>query len=313
MQRVVAREKIAETERLIRPHIRRTPVVETAGEDFGVKGVALVFKLELLQHSGSYKARGAFANMLLRDVPKAGVAAASGGNHGAAVAYAANRLGVAAKIFVPEISSPAKIARIRSLGADLVIGGAVYADALRACEKHLETSGAMSLHAFDAPETMLGAGTMALELEQQSPGLDAILIAVGGGGLIGGSAAWHEDRTQLVGVEPENAPTLHEALKAGRPVDVKVSGVAADSLGASRIGAHNFPIIKDRVAASVLVADEAIVAAQKALWGRLRIAAEPGGAAALAALMSGAWKPEKGARVGVVICGGNTSAVRFNQ
>ncbi len=309
----VNRESIAAAEKIIRPHIRRTPILEGDGADFGLDGVRIVLKLELFQHAGSFKARGAFANLLLRDAPKAGVAAASGGNHGAAVAYAAKRLGVPAKIFVPEISSPAKIDRIRSYGADLVIGGARYADALEACEGYVAASGATDVHAFNAIETMRGAGTLALELEDQAPDLDVLLVGVGGGGLIGGVAGFLKDRTRLIGVEPEAAPQLARALAAGRPVDAPVGGVAADSLGAKRIGEKPWSVIKDRVAQSVLVTDGAIVSAQKALWEKFRLAVEPGGAAAFAALLSGAFRPEKGSAVGVVVSGGNATAVKFDQ
>ena len=309
----VTRGSIAAAEKIIRPHIRKTPVLEADGGDFGLDGVRLVLKLEFCQHAGSFKARGAFANLLLSTIPKAGVAAASGGNHGAAVAYAAMRLGIPAKIFVPEISSPAKIDRIRSYKADLVIGGARYADALEACEVYAAETGALNVHAYDSTLTMRGAGTLALELEDEAPGLDLLLVAVGGGGLIGGVAAFLDGRTKLIGVEPEQAPKLARALAAGKPVDAPVGGVAADSLGAKKIGATAWPIIKARVADAALVFDAAIVSAQKTLWETLRLVAEPGGAAAFAALLSGAVRPDKGARVGVVLSGGNTSAVNFHR
>ncbi|MBV8169138.1 MAG: threonine/serine dehydratase [Alphaproteobacteria bacterium] len=309
----IDRDAIAAIERLIRPHVRTTPIIAVDGADLGVGGVALTLKLELLQHSGSFKTRGTFANLLTRAVPAVGVAAASGGNHGAAVAYAAMRLGVPAKIFVPSVASPAKIARIRDYGADLVVGGDLYADALAACERHIAATGALSVHAYDQRETLLGQGTVALELERQAPDLDTVLVAVGGGGLIGGIAAWYGGRVRVIGVEPAAAPTLTEAIKAGRPVDAVAGGIAADSLAPKQVGQIMFPIAQSHVAEVVLVADDAIRAAQEALWRTLRLVAEPGGAAAAAALLSGRYVPRAGERVGVVVCGGNTVAVDFSR
>jgi threonine dehydratase len=309
----VSPERIAEVERRIRPYIRRTPVLEVAGEDFGLGAGPLLFKLELLQHAGSFKTRGAFANLLLRTVPKVGVVAASGGNHGAAVAYAARRLGHSARIFVPTVSSPAKIARIRSYGAELVVTGAGYAEALAASEACVAESGALPVHAFDQDETLLGQGTLGLELEQQAPALQTLLVAVGGGGLIGGIAAWYAGRIRVVGVEPEAAPTLTRALEAGRPVDAPAGGLAADSLAPRRVGERVFPLAQRFVERVVLVPDEAIREAQAALWERLRIVAEPGGAAACAALLCGRYTPAAGERVGVLVSGGNTVAVDFSR
>jgi len=313
MSETIAPERIAACEKLIRPHIRRTPVIEIDAADFGLAPRPLCLKLELFQHSGSFKVRGAFANLLLRQVPAAGVVAASGGNHGVAVAYAAMRLGIKAKIFLPSVSSPAKMASIRACGADLVIAGDLYADALAASEAWLAQSGAMPIHAFDQDETMLGQGTLAMELEQQAPAIDTLLVAVGGGGLISGIAAWYRGRIKVVGVEPIAAPTLTKALAAGRPVDAEAGGVAADSLAPRRVGDRGFPIIKAHVAGVVLVTDEAIVQAQKELWRTARIVAEPGGAATLAALICGAYRPNAGERLGVVICGGNSAAVDFGR
>jgi len=304
-------EAIARCEKIIRPHIRRTPVICVDAGDFGLGANTIACKLELLQHAGSFKARGAFANLLTRAVPLAGVVAASGGNHGAAVAYAAMRLEVPARIFVPSVSSPAKIKRIRDCGADLVIEGDRYDDALTASEIWAAQSGAMPVHAFDQDETMLGQGTLGLELEQQAHDIDTLLVAVGGGGLIAGIAAWYAGRIKLVGVEPVASPTLTRALAAGRPVDAEAGGVASDSLAPRRVGERVFPIVKQHVHGVVLVTDDAIVAAQQALWRVVRIVAEPGGAAALAALLSGAYRPQRGERVGVVISGGNTTAVDF--
>ena len=308
----ISRADIEATHALILPHVRRTPVVELDAAELGLAPGPLVLKLELLQHAGSFKARGAFANLLLRDVPPVGIVAASGGNHGAAAAYAALRLGRRATIFVPAISSPAKIQRIREYGADLVVGGDLYADALAASEKFQAESGALQVHAFDARETMLGTGTLAREFEDQAGALDTLLVGVGGGGLIGGVAAWHAGRaTRVIGVEPEEAPTLTRALAAGHPVDAPAGGVAADSLAPRRIGARVFPIAQAHVDSVVLVTDEDIRAAQSRLWQVLRVVAEPGGVAALSALLSGRYVPAPGERVGVVVSGANTTAVDF--
>jgi threonine dehydratase len=307
----VGRQQIAATEPVIRPYIRRTPVVEVDGRDFGLPGLRLVFKLELLQQSGSFKARGAFANLLLRRVPAAGVVAASGGNHGAAVAHAAHELRVPARIYVPRISTKAKVDRIRTSGAELILVGERYADALAASEEFAASSGALPVHAFDQDETLMGAGTLGMELEEQAGALDAVLVAVGGGGLIGGIAAWFGDRSTIVGVEPVLAPTLTCALEAGRPVDAPAGGIAADSLAPRRVGEKVFPIARRYVKQVLLVTDESIAQAQQALWSTLRVAAEPGGAAALAALLSRRFQPPVGSRIAVVISGGNTSAVNF--
>jgi threonine dehydratase len=308
----IDRARIAETERRIRPHIRRTPFVEVDGADFGLDGVRLVIKLELMQHAGSFKTRGAFANLLLREIPQAGVVAASGGNHGAAVAYAAMKQRVPAKIFVPSISSPAKIERIRSYGADLEVGGERYAEALAGAEDWERRTGALQVHAFDQAETLLGQGTCGMELDEQARELDAVLVAVGGGGLVGGIAAWFAgSRARVVGVEPEASPTLAYALAAGKPVDAPAGGLAADSLAPRQIGRLVFPIVQRHLAEVVLVPDEAIRAAQETLWRLLRVVAEPGGAAALSAVLSGRYKPAPGARIGVLVSGGNTTAVDF--
>jgi threonine dehydratase len=308
---MIAADEITAAEQAIRPHIRRTPIVRVEGEDLGGPDGSLVLKLELLQQSGSFKARGAFANLLLRKVPVVGVVAASGGNHGAAVALAARKLSLPARIFVPRISAPAKIERIRAYGATLEVVGDRYADALEASQEFAARSGAMQIHAFDQHETLLGTGTLAKELEEQAPELDAVLAAVGGGGLIAGMAAWYRGRTEVIGVEPESAPTLTSALAAGRPVDAPAGGIAADSLAPRRVGESVFPIAQRFVKQMVLVTDEAIANAQRALWSALRIAAEPGGAAALAAILSGRYRSRPGQRVAIVISGGNTSAASF--
>jgi threonine dehydratase len=307
------REQIARCANLIRPYVRRTPIIEINGAEVGVNARRLCLKLELFQHAGSFKARGAFTNLLLRKVPAAGIVAASGGNHGAAVAYAAMTLKVPAKILVPSVSSPAKVARIREYGADLVIAGDRYADALAASEAWVEKSGAMPVHAFDQYETMLGQGTIGPELAEQTPDIDTLFVSVGGGGLIAGIAAWYAGGIKVIGVEPFASPTLTKAFAAGRPVDAEAGGLAADSLAPQRVGEKVFPIAKAYVHSTVPVTDEAIRQAQKMLWRTLRVVAEPGGAAAFAALTSGAYKPQNGERVGVIISGGNTTAVNFDQ
>jgi len=309
----IDRAAIEEMEPRIRRWIRKTPLLAIDPADFRVEAGSLLLKLELLQHAGSFKSRGAFANLLTRPVPKAGVVAASGGNHGLAVAYAAGRLRIPAKIFVPVVASPEKVARIRDYGADLTVTGDRYADALVASERWAEESGALRIHAFDQRETLLGQGTLGMELERQAEpagGLDTILVAVGGGGLISGISAWFGGSVRMVGVEPEGAPTLTRAMEAGRPVDAETGSVAADSLAPKRVGELMFPIAQQFVDRVVIVSDEDIRSAQKMLWDILRIVAEPGGAAALSALTSGRYTPEPGERVGVVICGANTVITR---
>jgi threonine dehydratase len=308
----VTPQTIAQCERVIRPYIRRTPVIEIGGGEFGLPANTIFLKLELLQHSGSFKARGAFTNLLMREIPKAGVVAASGGNHGAAVAYAAMRLGKPAKIFVPSVSSPAKIQRIREYGADLAIEGDRYADALAASEAWALQTGAMPVPAFDQNETIMGQGTVGLELDAQAPDIDTVLVSVGGGGLVAGIAAWYAGRIKVIGVEPFASPTLTKALEAGHPVDAEAGGLAADSLAPSRVGERVLPIVQKYARQTVLVSDEAIADAQARLWRALRIVAEPGGAAAFSALLSGAYAPERGERVAVIISGGNTAAVNFD-
>ena len=309
----ITRSRIVATHDTIRPYIRRTPVLEVNGADVGLAPFPLTLKLEQTQHAGSFKTRGAFANLLLRDVSAVGVAAASGGNHGAAVAYAAQVLGIPARIFVPTISSPAKTQRIREYGATLMVVGERYADALAACEQWIAESGALPVHAFDQAETLLGQGTLGREFEQQAPDLDTLLVAVGGGGLIGGVAAWYAGAVRIIGVEPEAAPTLHDALRAGRPVDAPTGSIAADSLAPRRVGDLMFPIARSHIAQVALVSDEAIRGAQRMLWDRVRLVAEPGAAAPLAALLSGDYMPAPDEHVGVVISGGNTTAVDFGS
>jgi threonine dehydratase len=312
----VVADDVARTHPVIAPHIRRTPVLELPGADLGLPGVDVVLKLEAFQRAGSFKARGAFANLLLRDVPAGGVVAASGGNHGAAVAFAARDLGVPATIFVPETSSPAKIARIRDYGADLRLAGTTYDDALRASLEWAREGHALAVHAFDQRETVMGAGSLGRELGEQAPDLDEVLVAVGGGGLIAGVATWYagaQPGTRVVGVEPAASPTLTAALRAGGPADAPAGGIAGDSLAPRRIGRVVYPIARAHVDPVVLVDDDAIVAAQRLLWDAVRVVAEPGAATPLAALLSGAHRPAPGSRIGVVVSGANTTAVRFED
>jgi threonine dehydratase len=295
----IDRGAIEHTYDVVCAHTRHTPVLDLDG---------VLLKLEQLQHAGSFKARGAIANLLLRDVPPSGVVAASGGNHGAAVAWAAQVRGVPATIFVPTVSSPAKVARIRGYGAQLQIGGDRYADALAASREWSAGHEAMEVHAYDQPLTLLGQGTLALELAEQARDLDTLLVPVGGGGLIGGIAAYYAGDVRVVGVEPEGSPTLTYALRAGRPVDAPADGVAHDALAPRQVGELMFPIAQ-RFIETVLVSDEAILAAQAHLWDAARVVAEPAGATAYAAVHSGAYRPAAGERVGVVISGANTTAV----
>src|SRR5271169_3440283 len=292
----------------IRGHIRRTPILETASPVAGAPPLSL--RLECLQATGSFKARGAFHNLLTRPASAAGCATASGGNHGAAVAFAAQKLGIRARVFVPEIASPAKIVKIKAYGAEATIGGAAYAEAQERCDAYVAESGALLIHPYDAVETIAGQGTVALEWEQDLERLglaklDTVLVAVGGGGLIAGVAAWFDGRVKVVGVEPQGSRALDAALTAGRPVDVPVKSVAADSLGARSVGALNLAIARRAVDHVALVADTAILTAQRTLWREMQIAVEPGGAAAFAALVSGAYRPAAGERVGVLVCGAN--------
>jgi threonine dehydratase len=304
---LVDRSDVERAARRITGRVRATPVLEV-DDDRGRLPYPVVLKLELLQHTGSFKPRGVFNWMLARDgdVPAAGVVAASGGNAGAAFAYVARELGVPATIVVPEVTSGIKRARLADLGARVVVVPGVYADALAASEALASETGALLGHAYDDPDIVAGQGTCGRELDRQVDGaLDTVLVAVGGAGLIGGIAAWFSSRVRVVGVEPERIPALHEALAADRPVEVEVSGLAADSLGASSVGSVPFSVARRHVERSVLVPDETIAQAQRDLWARFRIAAEPGGAAAWAALLGKAYVPAPGERVGVVVCGGN--------
>lgn len=294
----------------IRPHIRKTPVMDSIG-DFCDHDTPISLKLELFQHTGSFKPRGAFNNFLSRDIPAAGVAAASGGNHGAAVAYAAQKLGHKSKIFVPEISAPQKIQKIESAGADLLVEGARYADALALCEAYQKQTGALSIHAFDSSHTIAGQGTVALEWLKQVGKLDTILVAVGGGGLIAGILAATKGMCNVIAVEPEGSCCLHTALQEDALTQVTINSLAADSLGATTVGSLSFDICRDALHKSLIIPDDAIRQAQRALWERYQIVSEPGGATALAALSSGAYQPEPGERVGVLLCGANTDLSVF--
>lgn len=307
---IITRTAITEAASRIAPFIRRTPVMNIA-----VPGIEkpVCLKLELFQHTGSFKPHGAFTNLVGAKIPKAGVAAASGGNHGAAVAHAAKVLGIAARIFVPTISSPAKVARIANYGATIVQQGANYQEAVRLCQDYVRESGALNIHAYDMETTLSGQGTLGRELEEQAPDLDKILVAVGGGGLIGGIASWYQSKSKIIGVEPEICNCLHAALAAGKPVTIKPSGLAADSLGASSAGSLMFPIAQKFVDHVALVTDEDIRKAQRWLWTHAQIVAEPGGAAAFAALLSGSYNPAKDERVGVIVCGANTPLAAFNE
>lgn len=289
----------------VRGYIRTTPVVETGAGAFGID-TPLTLKLELLQHTGSFKPRGAFNKMLASEVPNSGVVAASGGNFGLAVAYAARSLGHRAEVFVPDTSPAAKIDRIREMGAEVrVIHGYYHEASVAALARQAET-GALAMHPFDQPEVVAGGGTIGLELSEQVPDVDTVMVAVGGGGLIAGIASWFRGDVRVVGVEPEGCASMHAALAAGEPVDVEVGGIAADSLGPRRVGGIAFAAARAWVDRVVLVSDEAIDDAQRRLWRDAHVVAEPGGAASLAGLIAGAYRPSPGEKVVVVVCGANT-------
>ncbi|MEX5597682.1 threonine/serine dehydratase [Pseudophaeobacter sp. C1-32P7] len=293
---------IAAAAERIRDHVQVTPVLQTKGFDLDRP---IELKLEHMQHTGSFKARGAFNTLLSCDVPDAGIVAASGGNHGAAVAYAASKLGHRARIYVPEMAGPAKISLIRDTGADLQVVPGAYANALELAQAYEQETGAMQVHAYDALGTVAGQGTCFAEWQDQGLKADTVVIAVGGGGLIAGALAWFNGTKKIVAVEPDTSCALNAALAAGAPIDVEVSGVAANALGAKRIGSICYDLAQARGVTSVTVPDEAITRAQHALWRERRILTEPAGATALAALMSGAYQPDPGERVAVLVCGGN--------
>jgi threonine dehydratase len=300
-----ARDRIA-------ARVRRTPVLHLEPVAFGVPG-RLTLKLELLQHTGSFKPRGAFNRMLSADVPATGVIAASGGNFGLAVAFAARALGHRAEIFVPETSPPVKAARIAAFGAEVRLVPGYYDDAFEASASRAAETGALVMHAFDQPEVVAGQGTVGVELSEQVPDADTVLVAIGGGGLIGGVAAWYEGCTRVVGVEPDRCPTMAEALRVGHPVPVEIGGYAADSLGARRCGDVAFAVASRFVEHVVLVTDDAIRDAQRRLWEEVRLLAEPGGAAALAALLTGRYRPDPGERIVVLVCGANADPASLSE
>jgi threonine dehydratase len=297
----VGAEDIRDAAERIAGRVRRTPVLEL-GE---MHGASVVSKLEFLQHTGSFKPRGAFNKLLSSEVPPAGVIAASGGNFGLAVAYAARETGHRAEIFVPSTSPEAKVAKVRAQGATVHVVEGYYAEAQAALGARHRETGALLMHPFDQPEVIAGQGTIGIELDEQMPDLDTVLVAIGGGGLIAGIAAWFGRRIRVVGVEPARCATMTAALAAGEPVVGEVGGVAADSLGSARVGDNVFPIVRDHVDRVVLVEDDAIREAQRALWEDEHVIAEPGGAAAFAALASGVYQPRIGERVCVLVSGGN--------
>ncbi|MBS0435015.1 MAG: threonine/serine dehydratase [Proteobacteria bacterium] len=304
---MISRDDIEAAAQRIAPHVRRTPLWALRSDELGLPGPGFEvwLKLEQLQRSGSFKARGMFNRLLANPIPAAGVIAASGGNAGIATATAAQALGVPAEIFVPTVISPAKRDRLEQLGARVVVTGAVYAEAFAACQQRQRESGALMTHAYDQAEVLAGAGTLAREIESQAGVPDALLVSVGGGGLAGGIAAWFAGRTRMVALEPERAPTLHAALAAGAPVDVEVSGIAADALGARRIGALAWEVAQRHPMSSLVLRDEDIVDAQRCLWQSLKLAVEPAAALPLAALRSGAWQAQAGQRICLVLCGAN--------
>lgn len=308
----VARSHIEAAAARIAPRLRTTPLLTVPGAELGVEGL-VTLKLEYLQHSGTFKARGATNFMLSNPIAEAGVTAASGGNHGAAVAWAARELGHRASIFVPTISSPAKVSRLRSYGAEVIQVGRVYAESLEACMEHQATTGATAIHAYEAPDVFAGAGTTGREFERQiaaesKPPLDSILVSCGGGGLVGGIATWFGGGgCHVVACETFDTDAYAAAVEAGRPVDVSVSGVAADALGATRIGSLAFAALTAAGAESVLVDDDAVVAARQALWDRFRIVAEASAAVPIAAILDKAWLPDPDQHTGIVVCGANTT------
>jgi threonine dehydratase len=303
---MIGRTEIEAARRRIQGRVRRTPVLTLSESALAGLPGALSFKLENCQVTGSFKPRGVF-NRVLSEVclPRSGLIAASGGNHALAVAFAARTLGQACEVFLPSIAPAIKRAQLRSLGATITVAGDVFAEALEASDARAQETGALMVHPFDHAAVVAGQGTLAAELEDQVPDLDTVLVAVGGGGLIGGIAAWYTGRVRIVAVEPEGSPSLARARQEGRPVDIQTGGLAADSLGCRRVGLLGFDLAQRFVERSLVVPENAIRQAQRLLWEELRIVAEPGGAVALAALLDGAYVPARGERVGVIVCGGN--------
>ncbi|MEY4652035.1 MAG: hypothetical protein RI884_616 [Pseudomonadota bacterium] len=289
-----------------RVFLRETPLWQLPGAALGVDCAEVWLKLEHLQVGGSFKARGMYNRLLANAVPASGVIIASGGNAGIATAAAAQALGVRCEVFVPTVSPPAKQAKLRDLGAQVVVTGAVYAEAYQACLARQQETGALLTHAYDQPEVVAGAGTLAQEMQVQAGACpDSVLVSVGGGGLIGGIAAWFEDRTRVVALEPERAPTLYRARAAGQPVDVDVSGIAADSLGARRIGDIAWAVTQQHVPEALVLSDDAIRDAQRWLWKEMKLLVEPAAALGLAALQTGAYAPRADERVALIVCGAN--------
>jgi threonine dehydratase len=309
---MITKEDIRGAAQRIAPYIRTTPVIRLESSWFDVPGDTFL-KLESLQVTGSFKPRGAFNRLLGEPIPPSGVITASGGNHGIAVAYAAQKLGARAEIYVPSLATELKRKMLTDLGAKIVVAGNTYVEALAASEVRAAESGALNVHAFDHAATVAGQGTVAMELDAQLPDIDTVLISVGGGGFIGGIATWFSRRIKVVSVEPMQCPTLNRALQARVPVDVETGGIAADSLGCRRIGDVPFSVLLPAVSDSVLVSDEQIRDAQMVLWEKFRIASEPGGATAFAALVSGAYVRSPGEKIAVVICGGNADPASFAQ
>ncbi|MDD0815832.1 threonine/serine dehydratase [Curvibacter sp. HBC28] len=285
--------------------LRQTPLWRLPGAALGVAAAEVWLKLEHLQVGGSFKARGMMNRLLAQPLTQAGVIVASGGNAGIATAAAARALGVRCEVFVPEVSPEAKRKKLRELGADVVVTGAVYAEAYQACLARQQATGALLTHAYDQPEVVAGAGTLGAEIEAQAGVPDSVLVSVGGGGLIGGLAAWFEQRSQVVALEPETAPTLFRAREAGEPVDVAVSGIAADSLGAKRIGDIAWAVTQAQVRQALLLSDESIARARHTLWSEFKLAVEPAAALGLAALQSGAYRPRADEKVCLIVCGAN--------
>ncbi len=302
---IVSPAAILAAQQRLKPHVRNTPLLKLPGAALGVACAEVWLKLEHLQLGGSFKARGMFNRMLSLPIPTAGVVIASGGNAGIAVACAAQALGVRCEVFLPELSSLAKRQALAALNATVVVGGAAYNDALAACLARQQATGALLMHAYDQTEVVVGAGTLAAEMEQVGGLPDRVLVSVGGGGLIAGVAAWFESRCRVEALEPVGSPTLHAARAAGEPVDVAVGGLAADALGARRVGAIAWPISQQHVAAAHLLPEAAIAQAQRLLWSELRLAVEPAAALPLAALRCGAVKPAASERVALVLCGAN--------
>jgi threonine dehydratase len=288
-----------------KPFLRRTPVLKLGGQSIGLGCAEVWFKLEQLQVGGSFKARGMLNRLLSNTIPASGVIIASGGNAGIACAQAANALGVICEVFVPELCPPAKQQKLAALGARVVVGGAFYTQALQACLARQVSTGALLVHAYDQPEVVAGAGTIALEIEAQIGIPDSVLVSVGGGGLIAGLAAGFESSASVVALEPELCPTLHEARRQGQPVDVEVSGIAADALGARRIGDIAWSVTEQWVKQSLLVSDDAIRSAQLWMWREFRLAVEPAAALPLAAMQCGAYVPRSDERVCLIVCGAN--------